>query len=40
VQIRESANQLATEQEQRLATAESVDDLVRNLEHALTGDAQ
>ena len=39
VQIRESANQLATEQEQRLATAESVDDLVRILEHALAGDA-
>ena len=32
VQIRESANQLATEQEKRLATAESVDDLVRKLE--------
>ena len=28
VQIREAADQLATEQEQRLATAESVDDLV------------
>ena len=40
VQIRESANQLATEQEKRLATAESVDDLVRKLEHALAGDAQ
>jgi methyl-accepting chemotaxis protein len=39
VQIREAANQLATEQEQRLATAESVDDLVRKLEHALAGDA-
>jgi methyl-accepting chemotaxis protein len=39
VQIREAANQLATEQEQRLATAESVDDLVTKLEHALAGDA-
>ena len=40
VQIRESAGQLATEQELRLASAESVDDLVRKLELALTGDAE
>ena len=40
VQIRESAGQLATEQDLRLASAESVDDLVRKLEHALTGDAE
>jgi methyl-accepting chemotaxis protein len=40
VQIREAAGQLATEQEQRLATAESVDDLVRKLEQALAGDAE
>jgi methyl-accepting chemotaxis protein len=40
VQIRESAGQLATEQELRLASAQSVDDLVRKLEHALTGDAE
>jgi hypothetical protein len=29
---------MAAEQELRLATAESVDDLVRKLEHALTGE--
>jgi methyl-accepting chemotaxis protein len=40
VQIRESAGQLATEQEVRLTTAESVDDLVRKLEQALAGDAE
>jgi methyl-accepting chemotaxis protein len=39
VQIREAAGQIATEQELRLATAESVDDLVRKLEHALAGGA-
>jgi methyl-accepting chemotaxis protein len=39
VQIREAAGQLATEQEQRLATAEAVDDLVRKLEDALAEDA-
>jgi methyl-accepting chemotaxis protein len=38
VQIREAAGQLATEQEVRLATAESVEDLVTMLEHALAGD--
>ncbi len=40
VQIRESAGQMAAEQELRLATAESVDDLVRMLEHALADDAE
>jgi hypothetical protein len=35
VQIREAAGQLAGEQERRLATAQSVDDLVRKLEQAL-----
>jgi hypothetical protein len=40
VQIREAADQLAVEQEGRLATAESVDDLVRKLERALAGDAE
>jgi methyl-accepting chemotaxis protein len=40
VQIREAAGQLAVEQEMRLLTAESVDDLVRKLEHALAGDAE
>jgi methyl-accepting chemotaxis protein len=40
VQIREAAGQMASEQELRLATAESVDDLVRKLEHALTDDAE
>ena len=40
VQIRESAGQMADEQELRLATAESVDDLVRMLEHALADDAE
>jgi methyl-accepting chemotaxis protein len=40
VQIREAADQLAVEQEGRLATAESVDDLVRKLERALDGDAE
>jgi hypothetical protein len=39
-QIREAADQLAVEQEGRLATAESVDDLVRSLERALGGDAE
>jgi methyl-accepting chemotaxis protein len=38
-QIREAADSLAVEQEGRLATAESVDDLVRKLERALGGDA-
>ncbi len=40
VQIRESAGQLATEQELRIATAGSVDDLVKQLELALTDDAE
>ena len=40
VQIREAAGQLAVEQEMRLGTAERVDDLVRNLEHVLAGDAE
>jgi methyl-accepting chemotaxis protein len=40
VQIREAAGQLAVEQESRLATAGSVDDLVRKLEQALEGDAE
>ena len=40
VQIREAAGQLAVEQESRLATAGSVDDLVRKLEQALDGDAE
>ena len=40
VQIREAAGQMAAEQELRLATAESVDDLVRKLEHALTDHAE
>jgi hypothetical protein len=40
VQIREAAGQMATEQELRLATAESVDELVRKLEHVLSGEAQ
>jgi hypothetical protein len=40
VQIREAAGQMASEQELRLATAESVDDLVRKLEDALTDDAE
>jgi methyl-accepting chemotaxis protein len=40
VQIREAADQLAVEQEGRLATAQSVDDLVRKLERALAGDAE
>ena len=40
VQIREAAGQMATDQELRLETAESVDDLVRNLEHALAGESQ
>jgi len=40
VQIREAAGQLAIEQEMRLATAESVDDLVRKLEHVLADDAE
>jgi methyl-accepting chemotaxis protein len=39
VQIREAAGQMATEQEMRLTTAASVDDLVRRLEDALAGDA-
>ena len=39
VQIREAAGQMAADQELRLATAESVDDLVRMLEQALTGEA-
>ena len=40
VQIREAAGQLATEQEQRLTTAEAVDDLVRTLEYALADGAE
>jgi len=40
VQIREAAGQMATEQELRLATAESVDELVRKLEDALSSEAQ
>ena len=39
VQIREAAGQMAAEQELRLATAESVDDLVGKLEQALSGEA-
>jgi hypothetical protein len=39
VQIRESADQLAAEQEQRVSTAERVDELVGSLEEALSGDA-
>ena len=35
VQIRESSDQLATEQEQRVGTAEQVDDLVRELERTV-----
>jgi methyl-accepting chemotaxis protein len=37
VQIRESADQLAAEQEQRVGTAGRVDDLVRELEHTIAG---
>jgi len=37
VQIRESADQLAAEQEQRVGTAERVDDLVTRLEDTLAG---
>jgi hypothetical protein len=37
VQIRESADQLAAEQEQRVGTAERVDDLVRELERTVAG---
>jgi methyl-accepting chemotaxis protein len=37
VQIRESADQLAAEQEQRIGTAERVDQLVRELEETITG---
>jgi hypothetical protein len=36
VQIRESADQLAAEQEQRAGTAERVDQLVRELEDMLS----
>jgi hypothetical protein len=35
VQIRESADQLAAEQEQRVGTAERVEELVRELEAAI-----
>ena len=38
VQIRESADQLAAEQEQRVSTAERIDELVGSLEAALGGD--
>jgi methyl-accepting chemotaxis protein len=37
VQIRESADQLAAEQEQRVGTAGRVDDLVRELENTIAG---
>jgi methyl-accepting chemotaxis protein len=37
VQIRESADQLAAEQEQRVGTAQRVDDLVRELDATVTG---
>jgi methyl-accepting chemotaxis protein len=37
VQIRESADQLAAEQEQRVGTAERVDQLVRELEETIAG---
>ena len=38
VQIRESADQLAAEQEQRVGTAERVEELVANLEETLAGE--
>jgi methyl-accepting chemotaxis protein len=38
VQIRESADQLAAEQEQRVGTAERVDELAGSLQEALSGD--
>ena len=38
VQIRESADQLAAEQEQRVVTAERVDELAESLQEALAGD--
>jgi len=37
VQIRESADQLAAEQEQRVGTAERVDELAGSLQEALSG---
>jgi hypothetical protein len=37
VQIRESADQLAAEQEQRLGTAERLDQLVKELEETIAG---
>jgi hypothetical protein len=38
VQIRESADQLAAEQEQRVGTAERVEELVGSLEEKLAGE--
>jgi hypothetical protein len=40
VQIRESADQLAAEQEQRVGTAERVEQLVGNLEETLAGESR
>jgi methyl-accepting chemotaxis protein len=40
VQIRESADQLAAEQEQRVGTAERVEELVGKLEETLAGESR